>query len=216
MSVTQEIKSIFGREVPIIEREYNKQKTAVERFVFVLEEVILKNGLLLDEDILVIRLGIDRHKSKDWNNLLTQDVFHSFAYTTKVFNTTYIRWWQKYLLDWWKSVHGTNIKIVDASERVAFLKQYFDLHELVALQKSSKHRYNTFWYKCQLSNFPLETADGLRTVEMPRYFWQEPSYISKAYLWSDECDNEKVMPLLDDFDIDIFNSIQTLKKRKNE
>ena len=205
----RDFESITGRKfedefIPL-QIELLKCKTAHEVVYLIHNYVIICNGLLLDEDVLAIRLGINHKESSDWNRL-KNEVLDIFKYNG-VLNGCYERWWQTELLKWWKDTFGTSLKVMSASDKVKVLTEKFGLQNVTALTLPEHHRFDTFWYKCRLSENPLEPSDALRTIEMPRYVWQEPSYISLAYIKSDERIRENIIPLLGANELKIFETL---------
>ncbi len=188
-----------------IQSTYNTFATSHEKAIFLFYQIIQKTGLLIDEDLLAIRLGVDKEKSADWPVLLEQ-LSKLFKYNG-VLSTAFDRWWQKDLLFWWKEQFKKGIKITSAKDRTEQLKTFFKLKELTPLELPEHHKYNTFWYKCKLSNYPLESADGLRTLEQPKYVWHEPSYISMAYLMSEERNTKDIKAVLGANEQAIFDSL---------
>ena len=200
-------------EIDLLEVKLHTEllKTPHEKASFIFNNIVQCTGLLVDENILAIRLGIDKNASEDWV-ILRDSILDSIKYNG-IYSNAFPRWWSSLLLNWWKNnVVNKNIQGLGASERVIFLKQAFKLEKLIALELPINHIYDTFWYKCHLSNTPLETADGLKTIEAPRYNWQEPSYISMGYITSEERDRKKVKSLLGTFEAKKFDEI--LKKQK--
>lgn len=169
-------------------------RTPHEKVYLIDRFVIQANGILLDEPLLAIRLGIDIDKSAGWQSL-KETVLRTFEYSG-ILSGCYQRWWQADLLRWWRETIGKSLRVMSAKERVDALLQKVGASDLVSIDLPTHHRFDTFWYKCSLSNTPLEPSDGLRTIEMPRYVWQEPSYISTAYMMSEERDRHQIMSLL--------------------
>jgi len=101
-----------------------------------------------------------------------------------------------------------SLSITTAEDRVSQLVRKFEL-ELSPLALPNHQHYTTFWYKCRLSNTSLDPTDGLRTIEMPRYAWQDTSYISIGYLMSDERDTEAIYPLLGPNERETFDELDT-------
>lgn len=181
-------------ELVALQIELNKCSTPHEIVYLIQHAVINCNGLLLDEDLLAIRLGVDHQKSKDWLKF-KEKVLSEFKYRG-ILNECRERWWKADILEWWRENFGKSLKIMSADERVEIIKQKFELSDIIPLALPKHHQFNTFWYRCRISGSPLESSDGLRTIEMPRFVWQEPSYISISYIISEDRDLEAIMSLL--------------------
>lgn len=188
-----------------VESVYNTFVTSHEKAIFLYNQIILTPGLLIDEDLLAIRLGVDKDKSTDWLPMLEK--ISQICKYTGVLSLAFERWWLKDLLVWWKAQFKKGIKITTARDRVEHLKAYFNINNLTPLELPNNHKYDTFWYKCVMSNYPLESADGLRTLDQPRYVWHEPSYISMAYLISEERNTKDIKAVLGANEQEIFDSL---------
>src|SRR5690606_2941633 len=108
----------------------------------------------------------------------------------------YERWWNNEIIQFLRNNCNINLKILDSSSRVELLKEKFSNYDLKPIPLLKDHEFTTYWYKCQISDQPLDILDGLRTIEMPRYPWIDPKYLSKNYLLSDERDIEKINLIL--------------------
>ncbi|MEC4028516.1 hypothetical protein [Myroides odoratimimus] len=194
-----------NEELISLEAELGNFKTPHEFIYLIKQYVIQSNGLLIDEELLAIRLGIDIKNSPNWKEL-KQGFLNEFKYSG-ILGDCCERWWQSELLNKWKMIVGKSLLVMTAQEKVDAIKEVFNLSEIQALGLPKFHNYDTFWYKCRLSNTPLDPSDALRTIEMPRYVWQEPSYISKAYIKSDERVKSDILSLLGGNELKIFSSL---------
>lgn len=179
-------------------------KTPHEYIYLINKYLVHEPGLLIDEQLLLIRLGIDVNKSPDWDILKTE-ILKKYQYTG-VLGDCNERWWQSEVINWWKATFGKSMIVMTAQEKVEFLNGKYALN-LFPLSLPKNHRFDTYWYKCRFSNTPLDPSDALRTIEMPRYVWQEPKYISKAYIESDERDREAIRMLLGATELRIFDNL---------
>ncbi len=80
--------------------EYNKNKECPVHIQsrFLITEFLTKQGLVIDEDVLAARLGIDKSNSDDWPNLLKR---LSEAKYQGVFCNGWPRWWMQLVEQWW-------------------------------------------------------------------------------------------------------------------
>lgn len=179
-------------------------ETPHERIYLLNNFVIQTSGLLVEEELLAIRLGVNIKDSPTWNNFRTE-ILDKFKYRG-ILGDCYPRWWQFEINSWWEQMFNKNLIISTAEERVERLNEKYGFG-LVAIQLPKHQRYSTFWYKCRLSNTPLDATDGLRTVEMPRYIWQDPSYISFGYLLSDDRELEHAYKLMGPSEIELFDEL---------
>ena len=166
--------------------------------------MIQEPGLLINEQLLSIRLGVDIDKSPDWSFLKTE-ILKNYQYIG-VLGDHYECWWQSEILNWWKTTFSKSLIVMAAQEKVRFLNEKYGL-SICPLSLPKNHRFDTYWYKCRFSDTPLDPSDALRTTEMPRYAWLEPKYISKAYIQSDERDKEAIRLLLGTNELRIFDNL---------
>lgn len=192
-------------ELVALQSELKNFKTPHEFVYLINRYVIHGSGMLIDEDLLAIRLGIDIQLSSDWQTI-KESLIKSFKYNG-ILGDCYQRWWQSEILKWWKENVGKSLKVMSAQEKVSVLIEKFGLKNITALTLPKYHRFDTFWYKCRLSVTPLDPSDALRTTEMPRYLWQEPSYISLAYIKSDGRSREDIIHLLGANELKIFETL---------
>lgn len=194
-------------DIQILNTELECLETPHE-IVYLLHNYFMQSpGLLVDEDLLAIRLGINKSASKDWQKL-KEKYLKNFKYNGVLFEC-YPRWWQFEINNWWKETFGKSLAITTAQERVSKMIESLKL-ELVPLVTPKHQKYNTFWYKCRLSNTPLDATDGLRTIEMPRYAWQEPTYISLGYALSDNRETDAIYSLLGPNEREIFDELDKM------
>lgn len=200
ISKNQSIESLMNKKIEDNDELFSLQliikdfKTAHEFVYFINNYVIQSNGMLIDEEVLAIKLGIDYRNSPDWlafKKHLPQHVIYK-----GILSECYERWWQLDLIKWWKSVFGISLKIMSSNDRVNAIVEKYGLKALCPITTPKHHRFDTPWYKCRLSNVPLDPSDALKTIEMPRFVWQEPSYISFSYIKSEDRDLELILSLL--------------------
>ena len=144
---------------------------------YILNELILVPGPLIDENYLSSRLGVDKNKSEDWEKL-KNEVLKETKYSG-VFCDAWDRWWMYKLNDWWQNIEKENsLASLDARDRVEIIKDRIGLQKLTVaepIKKSSSYRY---WTVCQGFERPLDPREGLRIDEKDPLTWQETRYIS--------------------------------------
>lgn len=145
---------------------------------FIIKNLLEKSGILIPENILATRLGIDKDKSKDWLNVVAK--FDRFLYKG-VFSEGWQRWWMSGLENWWSSELKIekSLRSTKASDKVNLLKEKLELSELLPLEKAEKSKSETFWTNCVGSGVAIDTVDGLLIIGQDNYFpWQDKCYIS--------------------------------------
>lgn len=157
---------------------------------FLITEFLTRQGLLIDEDVLAARLGINKATSTDWNKLLK--VLSKNKYNG-VFNNGWPRWWINLVEKWWnENIKSESIlRSTPAKERVEIIKRATGLEHLIAAEKISKADSDEFWTLCKGYHLPLDPVDGLIVQGQDNlYPWQEPEYVSvEAALWRTNIDD---------------------------
>lgn len=143
---------------------------------YIFNEIINKSGILVDENILAARLGIDLEKSDDWSKLL--ELLQDFKYSG-VFCNAFERWWFNGIMDWWNDNFPNKLLIrLNAEERVNLLKEKFDLQEIHVAEPIAKTTSTKFWTVCQAYQKPLDPKDGFLVDGNELKPWQDKKYIS--------------------------------------
>lgn len=145
---------------------------------FIINELIEKQGLLIDEQILAARLGIDIEKSEDWIKILE---YLSFSKYSGIFNLGWKRWWMPIIDNWWRDFGEakTYLRSTSASQRVKLIKEKLGLENLQPANKIEKSDSEEFWTVCKGYNLPLDPVDGLMIEGQENLFpWQDATYVS--------------------------------------
>jgi hypothetical protein len=143
---------------------------------FIFNEIVNKSGILIDEDVLAARLGIDIKESLDWGaflNLLNNEKYSG------VYSNSLNRWWFSEFLFWWNENFPSKTLIqLNAAQRVALLIEKFHLEKLVAATAIEKTTSTKFWTVCQAYKKPLDPKDGFLIDGNQLQPWQDKRYIS--------------------------------------
>ncbi|RRD78302.1 hypothetical protein [Tannerella forsythia] len=146
---------------------------------FLINELLLKQGLLIDERTLAARLGIDiEQSSEDWEQVLSS---LNEALYKGVFYQGWERWWMPIIEIWWnKTIHAeTYLRATSASDRVEYIKKELKLTKIYPSEKMPKSDSDEFWTVCKGNNRPLDPVDGLMIDRQENlYPWQDPDYVS--------------------------------------
>lgn len=158
--------SIQGKRPPI--HEYAR---------FVLKELLLVQGVLIDEQVLAARLGVDTETSSDWNRL--KDLLDSSKYQG-VFKEGWPRWWASDIEVWWRSLDDAVpvLRSTPASERVRLIDEHTGLQALSAAQPVAEGYSTAYWTVCQATRKPLDPRDGLIIDRPSARLWQDKLYVS--------------------------------------
>lgn len=131
-------------------------------------------GLLIGEDILSARLGVQK-KSQGWEKL--KAAFPGAKYTG-IFSSTYHRWWPKEverILS--EEMKIKNYRSLDALKRVENLNK-LGFTELVPLKQLQFATSTNFWTICKELQSPIDPIDGLELRPNEFIPWQDKEYIS--------------------------------------
>jgi hypothetical protein len=155
---------------------------------FIFNEILMKSGVLINQDILAARLGINYNESEDWKSIL--EMIDDAKYSG-VFGSSFERWWAVDIMKWWNLNFG-NIPLIrlDASERVKLISEKFNLKHILAAAKIDKTTSTKFWTICEAYELPLDTKDGFLIDGNQIYPWQDKRYLSlESILERDAKDN---------------------------
>ena len=155
---------------------YGEGTSVSEISQYIFQEILLKSGILINQDILAARLGINHKESEDWQTILKQ--LDKTLYSG-VFSDSFKRWWSVDIMKWW-NVNFSNIPLIrlDSSERVTLIKEKFNLKYLVEATKIDKATSTKFWTVCQAYKLPLDPKDGFLIDGNQIYPWQDKRYLS--------------------------------------
>lgn len=145
---------------------------------FILNQLILKPGLLVNEDLLAARLGVDKYRSKDWNSLI--EIISQTCKYNGVLSKGWERWWMCLVEKWWyENISTQHLRTVSAQDRVKLICDVTNLKDLVAAEKIEYAKSDEFWCVCKGLNKPLDPLDGLLIANQDHlYIWQDQEYVS--------------------------------------
>ncbi len=155
--------------------------TAHSSAMFILNELIIKQGILIDEDVLAVRLGIDKKESQDsWIKVL--DSLKNFGANYRgVFYDGWSRWWMPMVDKWWSEIIGEEsyLQFLSASERKSIISKKLNIHLKTASAKSRFSISDDYWTVCDSSKEPLSIENGLMLPGQDNlYPWQDARYVS--------------------------------------
>lgn len=150
---------------------------------FILNELIIHQGILISEEILAVRLGIDKDESKEgWLKVLSSLKEFGAEYQG-IFCEGWPRWWMPMVKEWWyKNIDSeTYIRFYDAKQRAELISEKLELKEdLIPAKAESEFSIHTdYWTICDFSKEPLDIEDGLMLAgQEDLYPWQDAKYVS--------------------------------------
>ena len=142
----------------------------------VLNDLIRCSGILIDEEHLAARLGVDIKKSKDWNKLKLK--FCPDCSYSGVFGKAWERWWMFKVSRKWSELYPkSSLQRLTAKDRVKILKEKFRLKDLIPIDPVVKEYDTKFWYVCYLTGKPISPVNSVR-LSSHRSEWQDGVYAS--------------------------------------
>lgn len=136
-------------------------------------------GLLIDEEMLAVRLGVDKISSKGWETLVGQ--LAPYAYRG-VADGCFTRWWARGIEDWWQEEIGAERPLAGSTiaQRIELLSAM--IADLVPLQMPRGSLGDRPWRYCLLSKesqqfMPVDPARAVKVKprsSMPS--WLDPLY----------------------------------------
>lgn len=167
------------------ELKRRKDRTAHSKASFILNELIIKQGILVDEEILAVRLGVDNKKSQEGWNIVLDSLKEFGAKYEGVFGDGWPRWWMPIVEKWWTDFIGEEsyLQFMSASQRVQIiskkLSEKCDIHLDVVSAKSKFSNNDAYWTVCVDSKEPLALEDGVMlSGQDSLYPWQDAKYFS--------------------------------------
>lgn len=154
----------------------NKNIPTHEYAQMILKDLIYAKGVLINEKYLASRLGIDKDKSKDWDNI--KKGFYNAKYNG-VFSDGWDRWWMYEVDNIFEEISDTYLSYLDAKERVSILKEKLSLENLNFFQPIEENYSYDYWTVCKALAKPLDPMEGFRvySTSEPKP-WQEYEYVS--------------------------------------
>lgn len=180
---TRNLDKILGNDIKNIDFRFSdyyetnlKLKPTHEVAMFLLKELILKKGVLINESVLAARLGVNITNSADWTNLKKE--LKNTEYSG-IYSSSHERWWMPLVEQWWKSISKENLKSLSSKDRIKIIKEKYNFSDLneIELLPRAKSRY--FWTICYGSLQPIDEIDGVVIANQTNlYTWQEVEYVS--------------------------------------
>jgi hypothetical protein len=141
---------------------------------FLLRHLLEPEGLLVEEDVLGARLGVEMN-SEGWGRL--KSMLEGCRYRG-VFGTGWTRWWWHLVENWWdEHIVDKWMKPMGAQERVTLLRGKTGLR-LQAAVCMPYHSDDRFWTVCSKYRKPLASSDGLIAAHGLAHPWEAISYYS--------------------------------------
>lgn len=144
---------------------------------FFIKQVLGKPSFLINEELLAIRLGVNRELSSDWEFL--KKTLTGCRYTG-CFGNNIEYWWMPKIISFWKECISQELNIRNSSsvQRVEAIKDYTGLQNLIPIERSPRSKSDAFWVICKGRGTAIDTIDGFVIAGQDnKYPWQEAEYI---------------------------------------
>lgn len=158
----------------------NKDFGAFEFLSFIIKEIFHHSGILIKENILAARLGVDIVASGDaWQKVLDSLSGTGAAYSG-ILSDGWKRYWADIINDFFKEISdGELLPILTAKERVSILESKLKIKGLKAAVAIKYCSSSMFWTVCEGDKKPLDPAEGYEVFESDELkSWQESKYMS--------------------------------------
>ena len=153
----------------------------------ILKDLIYVTGVLIDENILASRLGIDI-ESSNWKEV--RKIFDLAKYQG-VFSNGWDRWWMFKINEIFKQEFNTYLSYLNAEEKCQLFMEEKNISDITAPQPIKFNSSNRYTTVCRVLNRPLDSLEGYRVyTTKPLKSWQEYSYAS-LYAFAEKLNEEK-------------------------
>jgi hypothetical protein len=161
--------------------------------------LLLSPGLLVDETLLAVRLGLDREISGEaWPQLLKELTSFKFNGTAR---EEFERWWARGLEDWWLGIsRGNSLASLTISQRHELLCNHFRLNGLLPLAMPEGSAGDRPWRLCTLNleadqpqHVPVDPSASVRlTPRVDQPPWVDPQYAALGSALRAENDDKRL------------------------
>lgn len=172
-----------------------KHSVHVAAAVF-LKSFLVPAGLLIDESLLAVRLGVDRERAAAAFDRLRDGL--PFRYEG-VASGNFPRWWARAFDEWWFSTVDakTPPSALSAAGRVDLLKERLGIDGLVSIEMPEGSAGSRPWRLCALhlekeppEIVPVDPAESVRlTSYVETAPWQDPQYAALGIALSSRLDS---------------------------
>jgi hypothetical protein len=145
---------------------------------FLLDSLVRREGLLVNEQTLSARLGVDIQASGEaWSEL--KNLLDPMLYGGP-FSSAWSRWWWFQVENWWASISAgrNDLRRLSAQQRVDRISERTGL-KMVPPQPILDSYSTKFFTICAGTKRPLDPIDGLRVMSFGDRDWHDVRYVSE-------------------------------------
>jgi CheY-like chemotaxis protein len=144
---------------------------------FILDNIVKPIGILIGEDVLAARIGIDNN-SPDWASLCEK--FEGYEYVG-IYSDTYKRWWSEGVEIWWHEniAEKSQLRRISSTDKAQLLKSKFPSLELKVVEGDIDSITKKFWSICDQSLVPVDPSEAYEAkTELATMPWIDRKYFS--------------------------------------
>lgn len=164
-------------DIRLLQKLNDKSLPVHQQSRFIIKELLERPGVLISQDLLMARLGVDSKKSSDLPKLLL--ALEPYRYTGP-FGEAWGRWWANGVERvWWSKLKNVSQSpsFLTAGERIKIINSALRL-KLVAAKPIEPKYQTRFSTICEHFKQPLDPIDGVIIDEDDPEPWQERRYLS--------------------------------------
>lgn len=154
---------LFPKFIYSLKQLMNKPVHVIARFIK--NKLIEVTGLLVDRDILLARLGVDKDNTNQeaLNSLF--ELVKKFQYKG-AFHEGWELYWMDFVKLWWDSdISKTKtMKSLSASKRIEIISEKTGIKGLVSAKPLKNNYSDFFWTVCILSRKPIDPMNGFISI----------------------------------------------------
>ncbi|MGF1903556.1 hypothetical protein [Aliivibrio salmonicida] len=156
-------------------KKYKSNVYMASKFIF--NNVVKSIGVLIGEDVLSARLGINK-TSESWNDLCSQ--LEGCEYTG-IYSSSYRRWWADGVEVWWNETieEENHLRRFNSKEKLNVICNKFPELKLKKVEGDLKTKTDNFWTICQYSQLPVDPSEAFEIqADLTLMPWLDTQYYS--------------------------------------
>ncbi|MCE7556356.1 hypothetical protein [Aliivibrio fischeri] len=161
-----------------IEHIYSRSNDIHSLVSLILNTLVRSAGILVTEEMLATKLGIDTNNSTDWDTLKV--VLEPYKYKG-AFSNLKERWWMSRIEDWWYEKYDGDqvLRALTAVKRVEAIRLFTSLENLMPItpKYSNGKQSEKYWVNCMISGTPLDPYDAVVIRKPDLMPWEQLLYL---------------------------------------
>ncbi|RYU68089.1 hypothetical protein ERW51_10305 [Aliivibrio finisterrensis] len=156
-------------------KKYKSNIYMASKFIF--NNVVKSIGVLIGEDVLSARLGIDK-SSESWDELCSQ--LKECEYTG-IYSGSYRRWWADGIEVWWNETieESNHLRRFNSEEKLTVICSKLPGLKLKKVEGDLNTKTDNFWTICQCSLLPVDPSEAFEIqADLTLMPWLDTQYYS--------------------------------------